>query len=259
MRVVITVAIDDKAALEAYEDGKLPNTAQLVLRYEGEEEPIVVESNTVYVSIPDEDEVEPTLEKEVEGGLRYNAIRGEAFTYTLTAKLPRDMDKYDSFVIRDDLVAGQEVVGAKVFYDGEEQDAGLVTIVGRTVVFEPEAIEDLADVEEITIAITAKVLEGFDLSIYENEEIPNTARILVTYKDNPEEVIEIESNETIVTVPKKTPVDDKKTPVRPGGKADPSTAAELLAPYLLGAAGLAGITAGGLYLRSRKREEEDEE
>lgn len=195
--VVLTfdAKIKDGANLSVYENSEVPNIATVQF----DDNP-ATETNEVVVTVD-----VPT--KTVNG--TSSAVlkdRKETFTYEIETIVPSDADEV---IFTDELVKELEIVGEPKVISKKNEKTEVkadVQVDGNKVVattMKGEA-KKFAN-ERIALVIEAKIKDNADLTVYENEEVPNVAT--VQFDDNPA----VETNEVVVTVdkPKKT-VNDKE-------------------------------------------------
>ena len=101
------------------------------------------------------------------------------------------------FSVTDNLEEALAINSVEVLVDGEVMDVEDI-IFGRLVVVPFADMDELAGKEEIHIQIRARILEDADLTMYENEEVPNTATLQVTKNGGNEETLE---SETVYVTP----------------------------------------------------------
>ncbi|MGT2950100.1 isopeptide-forming domain-containing fimbrial protein [Streptococcus cuniculi] len=171
---------------------KIPNTATIQFTNKadasGEKEtpPVTVTPPT-----------DPTLDKKIEDKLT-EAIVGvqEEYTYSITSKLPNDIDQYKSYVITDTLDSRLEFTSAAPSIEGDAAKFFDVKVEGQTVT---ATMKDMAKAgklgnQSVKLVIPAKIKSGTAI-----EGIPNTARLSYVNKQN--QAGEKESKPVTVTPP----------------------------------------------------------
>ncbi len=229
-----------------------------------------VDSNVVTVIPPAP--TTPEVEKDVEGREHLEIIKGEEYNYNIKTNIPDNLGGYKSLVIKDVLDERLEVVGAKVFSDGEEVDFE-VDIDGQTVTLtlDRKQLETVKG-KELVVQITAKIIEDAPIELIDNKatiqlnDNPIVDSNVVTVippkpeepmsetpeEQKPEEPKQPEQKQKVEVKPEE-PVE--KAPEKEEGKKLPKTASDMF-NYL--ALGFALFLIGGVFYFVKRRAEQKE-
>ncbi|MGM8213909.1 isopeptide-forming domain-containing fimbrial protein, partial [Virgibacillus sp. W0430] len=184
VELVIPAKIKGSTDISTYTDNKIPNIAKIdFIDVSGENKSKVTKPVTV---TPPKT---PEIVKNVEGKENLEIEKGEDYHYNVTAQIPTNLEGFESLKVIDTLDDRLNVVGAKVFVDGEASSV-VAEITGQTVAvsLDRQALNDIAG-KELHVQITAKIKAGVEI-----EPIDNTATVQLN--DNPS----VASN-TVTVVP----------------------------------------------------------
>ncbi|MGT2715329.1 isopeptide-forming domain-containing fimbrial protein [Streptococcus respiraculi] len=171
---------------------KIPNTAMIQFTNKvdasGEKEtpPVTVTPPT-----------DPTLDKKIEDKWTEATVGiQEAYTYSITSKLPNDIEQYKSYAITDTLDSRLEFTSTAPSIEGDAAKFFDVKVEGQTVT---ATMKDMAKAgklgnQSVKLVIPAKIKSGTAI-----EGIPNTARL--SYINKQDQAGEKESQPVTVTPP----------------------------------------------------------
>ena len=204
IHVVIHASIKEGADLSAYENNEVPNVASLTI-VDNQGNAVTKESDPVHV-VPPTPEVETEVKKDVEGKDRHVADYQENFVYNVRTNVPANLDNVKSLVITDRLEDVLAVGEVEVMVDGAAVETEVV-VDGQLVTVRFTDMALLEGKEEIHVVIHASLKADADVSVYENNEVPNVATLEIT--DQQDQVVTKESDPVVVTPP--TPEENEIT------------------------------------------------
>lgn len=208
------------------------------------------------------DPEEPGFEKDIEGNTSLQVDKyDQVFTYNVKTDFPKDISGYESLLIMDELEDVLEVKSAQVYLDGKrslELEKYLV-VDGNMVYLSLDYNEgfdfSLVAGRTVTIVIKSQIIEGSDLSKYEDKSIPN----LAFYRLNDSEAL-VQSEKVIVRPPEEPEIpetpDEPKDPEKPEdpNKPDlPKTGSDSVLFTLFYVIGFIVLIGGFLLLKKSKK------
>ena len=212
IEISIEASVDPEADLSSYLENRIPNQASLTV---GDTEDAVYTTEEVGVTPPND--AEPTIKKEIakeDGSAKSDtkldlAKKEDSYTYYVTVDVPKNTNGFTKLVIEDTLAEVLQVGETQVrISDGSEyKGAPAQTDVQKVSLDLSSVIKDIAG-KSVTLEIKASIKADADLSVYEEEKVPNKASLIFNDK-------QMESNKVLVVPPGITPEPNKNVNDKP--------------------------------------------
>lgn len=151
--------------------GIIPNSAKAEAT-DGASQSVSGLSTTRFVKLPEEAGVKKTV-NDSENYVMEAA--GDELSYTITARIPLDAVTY---TLVDTVSQVIEVKSATAKIGGSDVSSSAITTRGQEVSLKIDDAYNYAG-ETITMNVKAKIVDGADLSLFNNYKVPNTATIFI--------------------------------------------------------------------------------
>ena len=171
VRFDAVIRSDMDVSAYASKNGEIPNSAKAEAT-DGKTQVTTQQSATRYVKMPDE----PGVKKTVNNTENYvMETADDTLKYTITARIPLDAVTY---TLVDTVSQVIEVKSVSAEIDGKAVASSALTARGQEVSLKINDAYNFTG-ETVTMHVNARIVEGADLSLFNNYQVPNTVSIFV--------------------------------------------------------------------------------